>query len=223
MQRKRRSIGFFLVVGPVVSLKFPPRRGRLDLSAPWDLDEFMRGPIQDAVNSVAGALAKIVKECLGKPTDQVLLAKTIKSSVSQSVLKVDKKPIKVEFASDGRRLVPMALGNLVNGSWQTSGLFDPKTSSFVHRETIWWPRTAGLAPNDWLVCNPGQQRVAQPGFPSICEDCDAGFYSSGTRSCSPCPPGVLCLAARFLAVMRAPRFICRVYGPESRVHRLHQL
>ena len=144
----------------------------------------MRGPIEDAVNTVAGALEKIVKECLGKPSNQALLGKTIQKFRWDSVLKVENKPIQVTFAPNGRRMVPMGLGNLVNGSWRVAGMFDPKTSELTLRpEIIRWPRTGGFTPRDWLVCQDGQEPVDSEGKPSTCELCKPGFFSRATQHC----------------------------------------
>ena len=71
------------------------RAGSFNLDAPFDYDEYVHGPIQDAVGLVSRALDQIVKMCLGDPSDSALLVNTIESSVVPSVLSVQSKLLQV--------------------------------------------------------------------------------------------------------------------------------
>ena len=57
----------------------------------------------DAVHAVAHAVDTIIKECLGDPKDQTLLARTLKEIVSEGGMRVGNDTIPVRFDKKGRR------------------------------------------------------------------------------------------------------------------------
>lgn len=84
----------------------------------------------------------------------------------------------------------MALGNLFEAKWRVAGIFDPRTSSFTERpEVIRWPKTSKLTPQDWLICEDGNQIVQQKENRSFCEPCKPGYFSKNGRPCSACTAG----------------------------------
>jgi hypothetical protein len=86
----------------------------------------------------------------------------------------------------------MALGNLVNGTWQVAGVYDPTAKHFTERsEILRWPKTGKSAPRSWNTCNPGERLLSTAGELQQCESCPKGTKSNGTRStvCDECAPG----------------------------------
>ena len=59
----------------------------------------------DAVNAVAYAVDTIIKECLGDPKSQTLLARTLKEMVSEGGMRVGNETLPVRFDNKGRRFV----------------------------------------------------------------------------------------------------------------------
>jgi hypothetical protein len=108
---------------------------RLDLARPWSYDDYIAGPIRDSLRVVAWALDKVVKECLGDPQDSRVIFNTIEKTVWNSSLKLSSAlgstPVKVTFDERGHRVLPMALGVLVNGTWQVAGVYDPALKLFA--------------------------------------------------------------------------------------------
>lgn len=108
---------------------------RLDLARPWSLDDYIAGPIRDSLRVVAWALDKVMKECLGDPHDSSVVINTIEKNVWNSSLKLsaalNSTPVKVVFDERGHRVLPMALGVLVNGTWQVAGVYDPASKRFA--------------------------------------------------------------------------------------------
>ncbi len=108
---------------------------RLDLARPWSLDDYVAGPIRDSLRVVAWALDKVVKECLGDPQDSSVVINTIEKSVWNSSLKLSSAlgstPVKVMFDERGHRVLPMALGVLINGTWRVAGVYDPALKLFA--------------------------------------------------------------------------------------------
>jgi hypothetical protein len=170
---------------------------RLDLDQPWNLDDYFYGHITDSVNIVAWALDKVIKECLGDPLSPRLITRTIERNVWNSTLKLsaalNSTPIQVVFDDRAHRVLPMALGNLVNGRWIVAGVYDPTSKQFLEKtNVIKWPRTGRQAPRAWLECPAGQITEAR-GELLVCESCAAGTASLGGQasSCNECLPGAI--------------------------------
>ena len=156
----------------------------------------MKGHIQDAVNIVGWALDKVIKECLGDPLSPRLITQTLENNVWNSTLKLsaalNSTPVQVIFDDRAHRVLPMALGNLINGTWKVAGVYNAATKHFVERtEVITWPRTGSLAPRGWIHCAAGQKITPVPGLLSQCQDCPAGTSSFGGQAttCIACAPG----------------------------------
>jgi hypothetical protein len=75
---------------------------RLDLDAPWDLtNNYVARAINDAVEAVAGAIDKVIRECLGDPMSQAVIAKALRGSV----LEVSTARLPIRLDKKGRRFV----------------------------------------------------------------------------------------------------------------------
>jgi hypothetical protein len=174
-------------------------------------DEYFEKHIRDALWLIAMALDKVTKECLGDPADASIVASTIEKGVWKSNLTLSKAlgstPLEIKFDERGHRMLPMALGNLVNGSWKVAGVYDPAAKKFTERtEIIWWPKTGKAAPRFWASCKQGERLTSPAGELQFCETCQNGTYSTGERStaCKECEPGgsadlasvVACVLAR---------------------------
>ena len=169
---------------------------RYDLESPRSDDEYFEGHIRDSVWLIAMALDKIAKECLGDPGDTRVVTSTIEKNVWSSSLTLSKAlgstPLDIKFDKNAHRVLPMALGNLVNGSWKVAGVYDPATKQFTERsEIIIWPKTGKLAPRAWMSCTPGERLISPAGERQHCVPCDQGTFSVGGRSsvCEQCAPG----------------------------------
>jgi hypothetical protein len=176
---------------------------RLDLDQPWNLDTYLNGHVKDAVNVVGWALDKVIKECLGDPLSPRVLTQTIEQNVWNSTLKLsaalNSTSVQVVFDERAHRVLPIALGNLVNGTWKVAGVYDPTAKNptgppgqFIEKtHVITWPRTGKLAPKYWEECEKGQARFPVPGKLPRCLDCPAGTSSLGGQatSCDVCAPG----------------------------------
>jgi hypothetical protein len=168
---------------------------RLDITQPWNLDNYIKGAIIDSVNIVAWALDKVIKECLGDPLSPRLITQTIERNVWNSTLKLsaalNSTPVQVVFDDRAHRVLPMALGNLVNGTWMVAGVYYATSKQFLEKtNVITWPRTGRRAPRAWVECAAGQKIVAEPDR-LFCENCAAGMASAGGQStCSSCAPGM---------------------------------
>jgi hypothetical protein len=169
---------------------------RFDLDRPWDMDAYLTGHIQDSLWTVASALDMTIRECLGDPQDQSLVARTIEKNVWNSTLKLSfalgAQPLKVEFDDRLHRKVPMALGNLFQGRWKVAGVYDPSAKRFNERpEIVQWPKTGKATPRDWLSCDVGHE-ISTPaqGLPQ-CTVCPEGTFSPGgaATACRQCLPG----------------------------------
>jgi hypothetical protein len=148
------------------------------------------------VNIVAWALDRVIKECLGDPLSPRVIAQTIERNVWNSTLKLsaalNSTPVQVVFDERAHRVLPMALGNLVHGSWQVAGVYDPTQKKFTeHSETIQWPKTGKSAPRSWLSCQPGERLISPAGELQRCEPCREGTFSVGAlpTACVECTPG----------------------------------
>ena len=169
---------------------------RFDLDEAWDLAAYMKGHIQDSLWTVASALDMTIRQCLGDPQDQSLIARTIAQNAWSSTLKLSSalggQPLKVEFDDRLHRKVPMALGNLVQGKWQVAGVYDPSAKGFVERsEIVQWPKTGKLTPRAWLSCDAGQKVATVAQGLSQCTPCPEGTFSLGgaVTACVQCSPG----------------------------------
>jgi hypothetical protein len=202
-QRELKSTGsggHFRLMSP--KTRFVPGC-RLDLDQPWNLDTYLKGHVEDAVNVVGWALDKVIKECLGDPLSPRVLTQTIEQNVWNSTLKLsaalNSTPVQVVFDEKAHRVLPIALGNLVNGTWKVAGVYDPTAMNptgppgrFVERtHVITWPRTGKLVPKHWEECDQGQARFNILGKLPQCLDCPAGTSSLGNQatSCDVCAPG----------------------------------
>jgi hypothetical protein len=148
------------------------------------------------VNVVAWALDKVIKECLGDPSSPRVITQTLEKNVWNSTLKLsaalNSTPLQVVFDHMAHRVLPMALGNLVNGKWKVAGVYNPATKKFTeHSEIIQWPKTNKSVPRSWLSCNPGERLMGPAGELQQCEPCDEGAFSVGGQStfCAQCAPG----------------------------------
>jgi hypothetical protein len=169
---------------------------RLDLAARWDMDDYIKGHVEDALWTVASALDMVVRKCLGNPQDQTLVARTIVNNAWNSTLRLSAalgaRPVSVVFDSRAHRALPMALGNLVNRKWQVAGVYDPSAKRFIERsETIHWPKTGKLTPRAWLSCDAGQKVATVAQGLSQCTPCPEGTFSLGgaVTACVQCSPG----------------------------------
>ena len=156
----------------------------------------MKGHIADSVNVVAWALDKVIKDCLGDPSSPRVITQTIEKNVWNSTLKLsaafNSTPLQVEFDNRARRVLPMALGNLVNGKWKVAGMYSPATKQFEERsEIIQWPKTNKSAPRSWFSCNLGERLIGRAHEVQQCEPCKEGTFSAGGQStfCAECTPG----------------------------------
>jgi hypothetical protein len=152
------------------------------------------------------AVDKITKECLGNPQDTSVVTSTIEKNEWPSNLTLSKAlgstPLKIKFDARAHRMLPMALGNLVNGSWEVAGMYDPTTKQFTERsEIIRWPKTGKSTPRSWLSCKPGERLLSSAGELQHCAPCRKGTFSVGGSSsvCMECTPGE-----------RAIRFVRRI-------------
>jgi hypothetical protein len=168
----------------------------LDLAEPWSLDNYIKGPIADSVKIVAWVLDKVIKECLGDALSPRVIAQTLENNVWNSTLKLsvalNSTPLQVVFDDRAHRMLPMALGNLISGSWQLAGVYDPTANRFIEKtNVITWPRTGRQAPRAWVECLAGQKITTAPGQLLLCENCTAGTASGGgqSTSCNSCEPG----------------------------------
>ena len=162
---------------------------RYDLESPRSDDEYFEGHIRDSVWLIAMALDKIAKECLGDPGDTRVVTSTIEKNVWSSNLTLSKAlgstPLDIRFDENAHRMLPMALGNLVNGSWKVAGVYNPATKKFSERsEIIQWPKTNKSAPRSWLSCNPGERLIGRARELQQCEPCEEGTFSVGGQSAS---------------------------------------
>ena len=169
---------------------------RYDLESPRSDDEYFEGHIRDAVWLIAMALDKIAKECLGDPGDTRVVTSTIEKNVWSSSLTLSKAlgstPLDIKFDKNAHRVLPMALGNLVNGSWKVAGVYDPTSKHFTERSNvIRWPKTGKSAPRSWNTCKTGERLLSTAGELQHCESCPEGTLSVGGRStvCVECTPG----------------------------------
>ena len=207
---------------------------RWDLDQPWSLDNYIKRSIIDSVNIVASALDKVIKECLGDPLSPRVITQTLEKNVWNSTLRLsaalNSTPVQVVFDDRAHRVLPMALGNLVNGSWKVAGVYDPATKQFTERsEIIIWPKTGKLAPRAWMSCTSGERLMSPAGERQHCEACDQGTFSVGGRStvCEQCAPGeraasVTASAAPTGCRCKMPR-TCRLLPARARAVRLHRL
>jgi hypothetical protein len=168
----------------------------LDLEQPWSRDNYVAGHIKDSVNVVACALDKVIKECLGDPSSPRVITQTLEKNVWNSTLTLsaalNSMPLQVVFDNRAHRVLPMALGNLVNGKWKVAVVYNPATKTFTERpEIIQWPKTNKSAPRSWFSCNPGERLVSASGELQRCERCDKGSFSKEGQStvCAECEPG----------------------------------
>ena len=182
--------GFLNVLGMHVCIL------RYDLESPRSEDEYFEGHIRDSVWLIAMALDKVTKECLGDPGDRRVVTSTIEKNVWRSNMTLSKAlgstPLEIKFDNKAHRVLPMALGNLVNGSGKVAGVYDPTAKHFTERsEILRWPKTGKSAPRDWLNCNPGERLLSTAGELQQCESCPKGTKSNGGRStvCIECVPG----------------------------------
>ena len=143
-----------------------------DLSAGWDMerDQYKARHIRDALWTVASALDKVIKECLGNPEVPSHVIRTIESHNWTSALRLgpafgNQSPLQVEFDDRAHRLLPMALGNLIGQAdktrkWQIAGWYDASTKTFVAKTEVdfepEWPNTKHETPRDWFRCEPGK-------------------------------------------------------------------
>ncbi len=148
------------------------------------------------MNIVAWALDKVIKECLGDPSSPRVITQTLEKNVWNSTLTLsaalNSMPLQVVFDDRGHRVLPMALGNLVNGKWKVAGVYNPATKKFSERsEIIQWPKTNKSAPRSWLSCNPGERLIGRVRDLQQCEPCEEGTFSVGGQStiCAECAPG----------------------------------
>jgi hypothetical protein len=169
---------------------------RLDLDQPWSRDTYSEGHIVDSVNVVAWALDKVIKECLGDPSSPRVITQTLEKNVWNSTLTLsaalNSTPLQVVFDDRAHRVLPMALGNVVNGKWKVAGVYNPATKKFTERsEIIQWPKTNKSAPRSWLSCNPGERLKNHARELQQCEPCEEGTFSVGGQSttCAECAPG----------------------------------
>jgi hypothetical protein len=97
---------------------------RLDLDSPWDLaHNYIAPAIHDAVEAVAGAVNKIVKDCLGDPMSQALIAKTLQESVFEdSAIHVSNNTLAISM-DKGRRFVETTPRLRTKGSRPSSLVF----------------------------------------------------------------------------------------------------
>ena len=179
---------------------------RLDLDRTWNMDGYLKGHIQDALWTIASALDKITKECLGDAQDRSVVIRTIEQNTWNSTLKlspavdanVSAKPLRVEFDHRAHRVLPMALGNLVRGKWQVAGVYDPSTNRFIENTLIIrWPATNKSAPRDWFTCKSGEKTFTrQPGQLAECVACPKGTFSRGGEAtvCLECSAGATSLS-----------------------------
>ena len=168
----------------------------MDLDQPWSRDNDAKGHIADSVNVVAWALDKVIRDCLGDPSSPRVITQTIEKNVWNSTLKLsaalNSTPLHLEFDNRAHRVLPMALGNLVNGKWKVAGMYSPATKEFTERsETIQWPKTNKSAPRSWFSCKSGERLVSAAGELQRCEHCNEGTFSAGGQStvCVECAPG----------------------------------
>jgi hypothetical protein len=125
-----------------------------------------------------------------------VITQTLEKNVWNSTLKLsaalNSTPLQVVFDHMAHRVLPMALGNLVNGKWKVAGVYNPATKKFTeHSEIIQWPKTNKSVPRSWLSCNPGERLMGPAGELQQCEPCDEGAFSVGGQStfCKQCAPG----------------------------------
>jgi hypothetical protein len=202
---------------------------RLDLDRPWNPYEYAAGHIADSVNVVAWALDKVIKECLGDPSSPRVITQMLEQNVWNSTLTLsaalNSTPLQIMFDDRAHRVLPMALGNLVNGKWKVAGVYNPAMKKFTERsEIIQWPKTNKSAPRSWLSCNPGEQLTSRARGLQQCEPCEEGTYSVGGQStiCEECAPGEMTVAAA-TAMMMLPNCLRRLLPTRTRAVRLHQL
>jgi hypothetical protein len=164
------------------------------------VDEYTDGPIADSVRTVALALDKVINDCLGDPLSPPVIASALVRNVWNSTLKLSAalsaRPVQVVFDERGHRVLPMALGNLVNGTWKVAGVYDPDINQFTeHPEIIQWPKTSKMTPRSWVSCALGERLAHAAGDLQRCEKCTEGSFSADGQStvCAECAPGELCL------------------------------
>ncbi len=167
------------------------------MESPHNIEEYYEGHIRDTLWLIAMALDKVMKECLGNPRDTSVVIDTIEKNAWRSRLALSKAlgstPVEIRFDERAHRMLPMALGNLVNGTWQVAGVYDPTAKKFIERPEIQWPKTGKSAPRSWFSCKPGERLVsdAAAGQLQQCERCNKGTFSAGGQStvCVECAPG----------------------------------
>ena len=142
------------------------------------------------------ALDKIMQECLGDPQDNNVIINTIEKNAWNSTLTLSKalgsKPIQIRFDDRAHRMLPMALGNLKNGTWTVGAVYDPDTKKFTELPgALLWLKTSASTPRTWVTCPPGQILVNAVGKLQKCVACSPGTYSIGgvSSACSVCAPG----------------------------------
>ena len=192
----RCNVSSILLAWDLRSHKYAVPRCRWDLDLRWSLDNYIFGSIIDSVNILAWALDKVIKECLGDPLSPQVITQVLETNVWNSTLKLSaalsSKPVQVLFDDRAHRVLPIALGNLVNGSWKVAGVYDPMKKQFTERfEIIRWPKTGKAAPRFWASCKLGERLMSPPGELQQCVPCNAGTYSVGGQStvCTECDPG----------------------------------
>jgi hypothetical protein len=160
------------------------------------LDNYIFGSIIDSVNILAWALDKVIKECLGDPLSPQVISQVLEKNVWNSTLKLsaalNSTPVQVVFDDRAHRVLPIALGNLVKGSWKVAGVYDPSTKQFTERfEIIRWPKTGKAAPRFWSSCKQGERLMSPAGELQQCVPCNVGTFSVGGQStvCTECSPG----------------------------------
>jgi hypothetical protein len=161
------------------------------------LDNYIKGQIIDSVNIVAWALDKVIKECLGDPLSPRVITQTIEQNVWNSTLTLsaalNSTPVQAVFDERAHRVLPVALGNLVNGTWKVAGIYDPTAKKFTEfTGVIQWPKTGKSAPRSWVSCKSGERLLSPIGELQRCKPCGKGTFSVGGHSttvCAECAPG----------------------------------
>jgi hypothetical protein len=106
------------------------------------LDSYLQPAIRDALTLVALALEKVINECLGDPLKKEVITKVLSNTKNKwpSTLKLSRAlgstPVSLEFDKIGHRKLPVALGNLVNGTWQVAGHYDPFMEKFIEKAQV---------------------------------------------------------------------------------------
>ncbi len=191
------------------------------MERPWNADEYVDGPIEDSVRTVASALDKVINECLGDPLSPRVIASALVRNVWKSTSKLSAalstRPVQVVFDEMNHRVLPMALGNLVNGTWKVAGVYDPDINQFTEHPEIFWPKTSKMTPRSWVSCALGERLAHAAGDLQRCWTCAEGSFSVGGQStvCAECAPGELCLRRRYaqLASLHAS-FLSGQHAPD---------